>query len=69
MARLECHLMCSLRSTAASAPALQDGQLKAAFAKFGIAPRGTTVQEGIAFTKSEYEKWRKVILDAHITLD
>lgn len=49
--------------------ALQDGQLKAAFAKFGIAPRGTTVQEGIAFTKSEYEKWRKVILGAHITLD
>lgn len=49
--------------------ALQDGQLKAAFAKFGIAPRGTTVQEGAAFTKEEYEKWRKVILDAHITLD
>ncbi len=49
--------------------ALQDGQLKVAFAKFGIAPRGTTVQEGIAFTKSEYENWRKVILDAHITLD
>jgi tripartite-type tricarboxylate transporter receptor subunit TctC len=49
--------------------ALQDGQLKAAFARFGIAPRGTTVQEGAAFTRSEYEKWRKVILGAHITLD
>ena len=49
--------------------ALQDDQLKGAFAKFGIAPRGTTVQEGVAFTKEEYEKWRKVILDAHITLD
>ncbi len=49
--------------------ALQDGQLKAAFAKFGIAPRGTTVQEGVAFTREEYEKWRKVIVDAHITLD
>jgi tripartite-type tricarboxylate transporter receptor subunit TctC len=49
--------------------ALQDGQLKAAFAKFGIAPRGTTVQEGVAFTKAEYEKWRRVILGAHITLD
>ena len=49
--------------------ALQDGQLKAAFAKFGIAPRGTTVQEGIAFTRAEYDKWRKVILGAHITLD
>ena len=41
--------------------ALQDGQLKGAFAKFGIVPRGTTVQEGVAFTKAEYEKWRKVI--------
>jgi len=49
--------------------ALQDGQLKGAFAKFGIVPRGTTVQEGVAFTKAEYEKWHKVILDAHITLD
>jgi tripartite-type tricarboxylate transporter receptor subunit TctC len=49
--------------------ALQDDQLKAAFAKFGIAPRGTTVQEGNAFTRAEYEKWRKVIIDAHITLD
>jgi tripartite-type tricarboxylate transporter receptor subunit TctC len=49
--------------------ALQDGQLKAAFAKFGIEPRGTTSQEGDAFTKDEYAKWRKVIIDAHITLD
>ena len=49
--------------------ALQDTQLKAAFAKFGIAPRGTTVQEGVAFTRAEYDKWRKVILGAHITLD
>jgi tripartite-type tricarboxylate transporter receptor subunit TctC len=49
--------------------ALHDDQLKAAFAKFGIAPRGTTLQEGAAFTREEYEKWRKVITDAHITLD
>jgi tripartite-type tricarboxylate transporter receptor subunit TctC len=49
--------------------ALHDEQLKAAFDKFGIAPRGTTLQEGAVFTKDEYEKWRKVILDAHITLD
>jgi tripartite-type tricarboxylate transporter receptor subunit TctC len=49
--------------------ALQDDQLKAAFAKFGIAPRGTTVQDSAAFTRAEYEKWRKVIAAAHITLD
>ena len=49
--------------------ALHDDQLKAAFAKFGIAPHGTTLQEGATFTREEYEKWRKVITDAHITLD
>lgn len=49
--------------------ALQDSQLKTTFAKFGIAPWGTTVQEGGAFTKEEYARWRKIIGDAHITLD
>jgi tripartite-type tricarboxylate transporter receptor subunit TctC len=49
--------------------ALQDDQLKTAFAKFGLTPRGTTLADGAAFTKSEYEKWKKVIDDGHITLD
>lgn len=49
--------------------ALHDEQLKIAFAKFGLTPRGTTLVEGAAFTKSEYEKWKKVIDDGHITLD
>lgn len=49
--------------------ALHDEQLKTAFAKFGLTPRGTTLVEGAAFTKSEYEKWKKVIDDGHITLD
>lgn len=49
--------------------ALQDDQLKAAFAKFGLTPHGTTLLEGAAFTKSEYDKWKKVIDDGHITLD
>jgi tripartite-type tricarboxylate transporter receptor subunit TctC len=49
--------------------ALQDEQLKTAFAKFGLTPRGTTLAEGAAFTKSEYEKWKKVIDDGHITMD
>jgi tripartite-type tricarboxylate transporter receptor subunit TctC len=49
--------------------ALQDGQLKTSFAKFGLTPRGTTLPEGAAFMKSEYEKWRKVIADGHISLD
>jgi tripartite-type tricarboxylate transporter receptor subunit TctC len=51
------------------AKALQDDQLKAAFATFGLTPRGTTLAEGGAFTKAEYEKWKKVIDDGHITLD
>jgi tripartite-type tricarboxylate transporter receptor subunit TctC len=49
--------------------ALQDDQLKAAFAKYGLTPRGTTLPESAAFTKSEYAKWKKVIDDGHITLD
>src|ERR1700728_2781728 len=45
------------------AKALQDDQLKAAFAKFGLTPRGTSLDEGKAFTQSEYDKWKKVIAD------
>jgi tripartite-type tricarboxylate transporter receptor subunit TctC len=51
------------------AKALKDDQLKTAFAKFGLTPRGTSLAEGAAFTKSEYDKWKKVIDDGHITLD
>src|ERR1700729_977169 len=47
----------------AVAVALQDDELKQSFAKFGLTPRGTSLQEGAAFTKSEYEKWKKVIED------
>lgn len=53
----------------AVAKALQADEVKTAFAKFGIEPRGTSLEQGAAFTKAEYEKWRKVILDGHITLD
>jgi tripartite-type tricarboxylate transporter receptor subunit TctC len=53
----------------AVAQALKAEELKTAFAKFGIEPRGTSLQRGGDFTKAEYDKWRKVILDGHITLD
>jgi tripartite-type tricarboxylate transporter receptor subunit TctC len=53
----------------AVAVALQDGDLKQSFAKFGLMPHGTTVPEGAAFTRSEYEKWKKVIDDGHIAAD
>ena len=46
---------------------LQHPELKAAFAKIGVEPRGTTPQEGAAFTRSEYEKWKKVIVEGKIS--
>jgi tripartite-type tricarboxylate transporter receptor subunit TctC len=46
--------------------ALQQNELKAAFAKIGITPRGTSPEEGAAFTRSEYEKWKKVIVEGKI---
>jgi len=54
---------------AAVARALADGELKASFAKFGLVPRGTDLPGGAAFTRAEYQKWKKVIDDGHITLD
>ena len=45
---------------------LQHPELKAAFAKIGISPRGTSPEEGAAFTRSEYEKWKKVIVEGKI---
>lgn len=45
---------------------LQQPELKAAFGKIGITPRGTSPEEGAAFTRSEYEKWKKVIVEGKI---
>ena len=45
---------------------LQHPELKAAFAKIGVSPRGTGPEEGAAFTRSEYEKWKKVIVEGKI---
>jgi tripartite-type tricarboxylate transporter receptor subunit TctC len=45
---------------------LQHPDLKAAFAKIGIEPRGTTPEEGAAFTRAEFEKWKKVITEGKI---
>jgi tripartite-type tricarboxylate transporter receptor subunit TctC len=45
---------------------LQHPELKAAFAKIGIAPRGTSPEQAAAFTRAEYEKWKKVIVEGKI---
>ncbi len=54
---------------AAIAKALQDNELKASFAKFGLTPRGMSLANSAAFTKSEYERWKKLIEQQHITLE
>jgi tripartite-type tricarboxylate transporter receptor subunit TctC len=46
--------------------ALTKPELKMAFAKVGVTPRGTTSEEGAAFVKADYEKWKKVITDGAI---
>lgn len=48
---------------------LQQPDMKEALAKVGIDPRGTTLEEGAKFARAEYDKWRKVIEDAKITLN
>ena len=45
---------------------LQHPELKAAFAKIGVEPRGTSPEEAAAFTRSEYEKWKTVIVEGKI---
>jgi tripartite-type tricarboxylate transporter receptor subunit TctC len=45
---------------------LQHPELKAALAKIGVEPRGTSPEEAAAFTRSEFEKWKKVIVDGNI---
>jgi tripartite-type tricarboxylate transporter receptor subunit TctC len=51
---------------AAIKTALGKPELKDALAKFGIEPRGTSQQEGAAFVKAEYEKWKQVIVTANV---
>ncbi len=46
--------------------ALQHPEMKAALAKIGVEPRGSSAEEAEAFTRSEYEKWRKVIVEGKI---
>jgi tripartite-type tricarboxylate transporter receptor subunit TctC len=49
--------------------ALSSSELKAAFAKVGAEPRGTTPEEGAAFVKADFEKWEKVITDGKIKVN
>ncbi len=51
---------------AAIKTALEKPELKAAFAKVGASPRGTTPDVGAAFVKADFEKWKKVIVEGKI---
>jgi tripartite-type tricarboxylate transporter receptor subunit TctC len=45
---------------------LQNPEVKAALAKVGVEPRGSSPQDGAAFLKSEFDKWKKVITEGNI---
>jgi len=46
--------------------ALQDPAVRAAFAKVGLEPRGTSVEEGASFVREEYQKWAGVVRDGQL---
>jgi tripartite-type tricarboxylate transporter receptor subunit TctC len=46
--------------------ALEAADLKAALAKVGVEPRGTSPDEGAAFLRAEFDKWKQVITDGKI---
>jgi tripartite-type tricarboxylate transporter receptor subunit TctC len=46
--------------------ALQDPAVRAAFAKVGVEPRGTSVEEGAAFVRDEFHKWAAVVRDGQL---
>jgi tripartite-type tricarboxylate transporter receptor subunit TctC len=49
--------------------ALQNPELKAAFAKIGAELRGTSPEEGATFVKASFDKWKQVIEDAKIKIN
>jgi tripartite-type tricarboxylate transporter receptor subunit TctC len=46
--------------------ALDNPDTKAALAKVGVEPRGTSPEEGLAFVRQEFEQWQKVIGEAKV---
>ena len=45
---------------------LPNAEVKTALAKVGVEPRGTTRAGGRRILKSEFEKWKKVIIEGKI---
>jgi tripartite-type tricarboxylate transporter receptor subunit TctC len=47
---------------------LKNPEFKTAVAKFGVEPRGTSLDDGAATLKAEFEMWKTVITEAKIKL-
>jgi tripartite-type tricarboxylate transporter receptor subunit TctC len=45
---------------------LETADLRASLAKVGVEPRGTSPEEGAAFLRAEFDKWKQVITDGKI---
>jgi tripartite-type tricarboxylate transporter receptor subunit TctC len=45
---------------------LRRDEVKAALAKVGVEPRGTSPQDGATFLKAEFDKWKTVIAEGNI---
>jgi tripartite-type tricarboxylate transporter receptor subunit TctC len=48
--------------------ALKDPQVAAAFAKVGVEPRSTSVEEAARFVRAEHDKWAQVVTGAKLRM-
>jgi tripartite-type tricarboxylate transporter receptor subunit TctC len=55
-------------NTVINSKVLTNPDFKAAVAKFGNEPKGTSLDDGAAALKAEYDMWKKLIADANIKL-
>ena len=55
-------------NTAINDKVLKNPEFKTAVAKFGVEPRGTSLDDGAATLKAEFEMWKTVITEANIKL-
>lgn len=54
------------RLNAETKKAIEQPDARAAFAKVGVEPRGTSPADAAAFIRAEHEKWGKVVRDAKL---
>ena len=52
-----------------NAKVLPNPEFKAAIAKFGVGPRGTSLADSTAALQAEFDMWKQVIADAHIKME